>query len=301
MISYRFMTMQMEGNLVGTDEISSDEIATTIDNRFAPPPTLRVVPEEMSMNMHMIGAMYAISDKLTLMGMTMIISNEMDHTTYQGMMGTNVLGEFTTKSSGLGDTKLTALYKLSGKTHFNLGVSIPTGSIEEEGQVLAPTGMEPTLRFPYPMQLGSGTWDLLPAFTYVSRSEKLGWGSQLNAVFRLGENEFDYSLGNKLGLTAWGSYLFANWLSGSLRLDFTNTGKIDGMDSNIAAPVQTANPDFQGGTRLDGLVGLNVTGQSGFVRNQRLAVEFGLPLFQDLNGPQLKTTSVLTLGYQYAF
>ena len=305
MISYRFMSMPMEDNLVGSDDISADEVATTIPNRFSglegQPPTLRVIPLRMTMQMHMIGAMYAPSDKLTLMAMGTIISNEMDHTTYQGGMGTNTLGEFTTQSSGIGDTRLTALYKISGKAHINLGVSIPTGSVEEEDDVLTPMNMRPTLRLPYPMQLGSGTWDLLPGITFAIRSEKLGWGSQVSGVVRLGDNDNDFSYGNQLKATTWGSYLLTNWLSTSLRLDFSSLAEIDGQDPNIVAPVQTANPDFQGGTRLDALLGVNLVGQSGFTKNMRLAAEFGIPVIQDLNGPQLQTLSVLTLGYQYAF
>jgi len=301
MISYRFMSMPMEDNLVGSEEISSDEIVTTIDNVFGMPSTLRVVPERMTMNMHMVGAMYAFSDKLTLMGMTMLLSSEMDHTTYQGMMGTNVLGEFTTETSGISDTRITALYKISDFTHVNLGISIPTGSIEEVDQILTPMNQTPSPRLPYPMQLGSGTWDLLPAITYANRNEQFGWGAQANAIIRLSENEFNYSLGNKIGFTTWGSYLVAKWLSTSFRVDFMNLGSIDGMDENIMAPVQTANPDFHGGTRIDALLGVNLIGQSGFLKNQRIAAEFGLPIVQDLNGPQLQTLSVFTLGYQYAF
>lgn len=301
MISYRFMSMPMEDNLVGTDKISSDEIVTEVENVFGTPATLRVVPERMSMNMHMVGAMYAISDKLTLMGMTMFLSSEMDHITYQGMAGTTVLGEFTTETSGISDTRLTAMYKLTDFSHVNLGVSIPTGSIEETGQILTPMNETPSPRLPYPMQLGSGTWDMLPAITYANRSDQFGWGAQANAVIRLGENEYDYSLGNKFGFTSWGSYLVTNWLSASLRIDFMNLGSIDGLDENIMAPVQTANPDFHGGTRLDALLGINVIGQKGFVKNHRIAAEFGLPVYQDLNGPQLQRLSVLTLGYQYAF
>ena len=305
MISYRFMTMKMEDNRIGTEDVTPDEIVTTIDNRFfgmtGQPPTLRVVPLDMTMNMHMVGAMYAPSDKLTLMIMGMFLSNDMDHVTYQGGMGTNVLGNFTTKSSGLGDTKITALYQLMDKLHVNFGVSIPTGSIEEEDQVLTPMNMEPTLRLPYPMQIGSGTWDLLPAITFSNRFENWSWGIQASSTLRLGENENDFSYGNKFEMTSWASYLITDWLSGSARALYSNIGKVDGIDPGIVAPVQTANPNFIGGTRFDMSLGLNVVGKNGFVRNQRLAIEFGIPIVQDLNGPQLKVANTLTLGWQYAF
>lgn len=255
----------------------------------------------MGMNMHMIGTMYAPSDKITLSAMFILLSNSMDHVTFQGGMGTNVLGGFTTKSSGFGDIKIVGMYKLSDVFHINFGVSIPTGSIEEEDQVLAPNNMEPTLRLPYPMQIGSGTWDILPGITFSKRYEKLAWGSQLSATLRLGENDNEFSYGNKLAVTTWGSYLIKKWLSTSVRLNFESLGEVDGIDPSIIAPVQTANPAFNGGSRLDGLIGANIIGQSGFVKNQRLAIEYGMPLLQDLNGPQLKIQSVLMLGWQYSF
>ena len=98
----------------------------------------------------------------------------------------------------------------------------------------------------------------------------------------------------------WGAYRITKWLSSSLRFRFALEGKIDGMDTEIIAPVQTANPEFQGGYRNDVLLGFNAIGQNGFVKNQRLAIEFGLPIVQDLNGPQLKTASTVMIGWQYA-
>lgn len=54
----------------------------------------------------------------------------MDHITYQGPMGTNRLGRFTTETRGLGDTSIAALIKLGGtehsQWHATLGFSLPT-------------------------------------------------------------------------------------------------------------------------------------------------------------------------------
>lgn len=309
MVSYRFMTMQMGDSRVGTDNISADEIATTVPNRFANPPmmppTLRVVPESMTMNMHMLGVMYAPTDWLTLMAMGMFVQKEMDHITYQGPMGNTVLGNFTTDPSGIGDTKISALFSVWSKSNhkliLNFGLSIPTGSITEEGEVLAPTNMRPTLRLPYPMQLGSGTYDLLPGITYTSFQNNIAWGGQLSGILRLGENDEQYTFGNQLLLTTWGSYRIADFISASLRGTYTNIGQIDGIDPVIMAPVQTANPDFQGGQRIDVSLGVNLIGQSGFIKNMRLAVEFDLPVYQDLNGPQMQMDYGLIAGWQYAF
>ncbi|MEM6550162.1 MAG: transporter [Pseudomonadota bacterium] len=309
MFSYRYMNMQMEGSRDGTDELSPETIVTTVANPFfgtpGQPPTLRVVPTEMTMQMHMFGMMYAPTDWLTLMAMASYVDKSMDHITFQGGMGTTVLGGFTTESSGFGDTRVGGLIGLYDDeihhVHFNAGLSIPTGSITEDDDVLAPTGDRPTLRLPYPMQLGSGTVDLMPGMTYTGKSGKFGWGAQAIGTVRLGRNSESYSLGDGFEATAWGSYSPWPWISFSGRVKGSSLGQIDGQDPLIVAPVQTADPDNQGGQQIFMLGGINLVGQEGFLRNQRLAVEVGLPVYRDLNGPQLETDLVVTVGYQIAF
>ena len=96
MLSYRVMQMEMQGSRDGTSPISPEETVTSVANPFAgqpgQPPTLRVVPTEMSMTMHMLGVMYAPTERVTLMAMFNVIDQEMDHTTFLGGMGTTELG-----------------------------------------------------------------------------------------------------------------------------------------------------------------------------------------------------------------
>ena len=110
-----------------------------------------------------------------------------------------------------------------------------------------------------------------------------------------------YTFGDVIHFTAWGSYKWAPWLSTGIRLAHVSWGNIDGLDPEIVAPVQTADPDFQGGNRTEGYLGANLIGQRGFIRNHRLAVELGAPLTQDLDGPQMKLKSNFIIGWQYAF
>ncbi len=313
MFSYRFMRMQMEGSRIGTDPVSPEEIATTVPNQFfgAPmqPPTLRVVPLDMTMDMHMLGAMYGVTDWLTVMAMGQLVDNGMDHLTFQGGMGTSELGEFRTESFGFGDTRLSGLVRVfetrgggaRHHAHLNAGISIPTGSTTETDDVLTPMNMRPTLRLPYPMQLGSGTFDLEPGVTYTGATDLFSWGAQYRATLRAGENDEGYSLGDVHQATAWAQYGPANWISFSARGAFRSQGRIDGLDPVIVAPVQTANPDFQGGERFDIGAGVNIAGQGGAVDGHRLAVEVLFPVYQDLNGPQLETDWTLTVGWQKSF
>lgn len=304
MLSYRYMYMDMQGNQIGRDNVTPQQIIAT-PNRFGTPPNLRVVPTKMTMDMHMLGGMYAPTDNITLMAMLPILDKEMDHLTFS--MGGGLIGGFTTRSKGIGDLKFSSLIGLYDdgitKVHLNAGFSAPTGSITERGNALTPMmgGTIVNQRLPYAMQLGTGTFDLLPGITIQSRMGDLTYGAQYMARFHLGENDQDYSWGDKHELTAWVAYQWAPWISTSLRVRGTTQSDINGRDSQIAAPVQTADPDNYGGERIDLLGGVNLIVPTGPLKGHRFALEAGAPIYQDLNGPQMETDFTLTLGWQKAF
>jgi len=231
MLSYRYMRMWMEGNLIGDNSVSPDTIVTTVPNRFfgqpMQPPTLRVVPTEMSMDMHMLGTMYGLTDRISLMGMVPLAEKDMHHITYAGPVGTTRLGTFDTSSDGIGDIALSGIVGLygsqpahhgaktaHGNTHLNLllGLSAPTGSITERGCILNPMGMRQVVRLPYAMQLGSGAWDFLPGLVYTTRSNNLSFGAQYRGAIRLEDkNDEGYALGDLRQATAWAQVEWAPW------------------------------------------------------------------------------------------
>lgn len=309
MLSYRFMRMDMAGNRIGTDSVSPEFIVSNIANPTGMPANLRVVPTEMTMDMHMLGAMWAPTDRITLMAMTGYHIKEMDHVTFAGMMGATRLGEFSTKSEGFGDTKVSALYKLAGEGDQNagsrtvaaLGVSLPTGSIDKSDDVLTPMDTRPVLTLPYAMQLGSGTFDPFASITHARNYGAWGWGAQASALVRLHDNDADYRLGDEIAATAWASYSPAPPLSFSLRAAAKSRGDIEGRDTRIAAPVQTADPANYGGERIDIFAGVNWAAQTGALRGHRFAFEIGAPVHQDLNGPQMETDVIVTAGWQYSW
>ena len=78
-------------------------------------------------------------------------------------------------------------------------------------------------------------------------------------------------------------------------------GVIDGRDPQIVGPVQTADPDNYGGDKVNLKLGINFMAFSGLLRGQRFMIEGGVPLKQDLHGPQMETDFTLTTGWQIAF
>lgn len=285
MLAYRYMFMSMDGNRDGTDDLSNDDVLEDF----------MVSPDDMTMQMHMLGAMYAPTNNLTLMAMVPFVVKEMDHVT---RMGT----EFTTNSSGIGDIKFSGLYQLFNKNrqtvHLNLGFSVPTGSIDERDDT--PAGDDVIL--PYPMQIGSGTVDLRPGITYLGQTDDWSWGAQANTVLRLGENDRGYTVGNRYQLLGWVARRLNDTVSLSLKLDGETWDDYDGADSALNPNViPTADPDLRGGTRLDLGLGVNVYLPENFLPGGRLAAEFELPIYQSLEGPQLETDWQLTVGVQSAF
>lgn len=305
MLSFRRGHMDMEGNRVGTNEVSPEEIVTNFSaNSFSALGTNRVVPTDMTMDMHMFGAMYGATDNITLMLMGKYISKEMDHVTFAGGAGTTRLGTFTTESSGFGDTSASALVRLyddeTHHIHLNMGVSAPTGDIDREDDVLAPNGATPTFRLPYAMQLGSGTWDLLPGITYAGSKNQLSWGAQYQAVIRLeNENDEGYSWGDRHSVNAWAGYQFNPALQFTARASYETMDEIDGRDTQIAAPVQTADPNNYGGDIANIAAGVNFTPRA--LNGQQIGFEVEMPVYQDLNGPQMERDWALRAGWVLRF
>jgi hypothetical protein len=254
----------------------------------------------MTMDMHMLGLMYAPSDQVTLMGMINYLDKEMEHITFAGPTGTNRLGSFTTRTKGLGDASISALIRLADdgqhRWHATIGVSLPTGNIDERGTILTPMNSQPTATLPYPMQLGSGTYDVIGGLTYAGNASAWAWGAQWSSIIRLGENDEDYTLGDQHQLQAWMSYLVHPAISISGRLAYLNRGNIDGADARIVAPVQTADPNRQGLNRLDAGIGANFLLPGD---RHRLALEVTVPVYEDLDGPQLETDWQVVLGWQF--
>lgn len=290
MLSYRFMRMQMKGNRDHDQEVSEEDV---LGQGFP------VTPSRMAMDMHMFGLMYAPVDRVTMMVMLPYLKLDMSHRVANGL-------RFTTRTDGVGDVRAAALVRLfdadDHHVHAQVGFSFPTGSITEQDKTpMSGTGTD---RLPYPMQLGSGTYDFLPGLTYTAHRRFLSWGSQARAEIRMNENHAKYRQGDEYAITAWGGMEIADWVSTTLRFEWQQSFNYRGQDESSSVNpvvVPTADPDRRAGRRLDVLFGVNLIATSGPLSGFRIAIEAGLPAYQHLDGPQLETDWIVTSGVQYAF
>ena len=293
MLEYQFMRMDMDGMIDGKDDVSSTEVTAM--------PSMggygyMMTPESMTMDMHMFMLMYGMTDRVSLMGMFNYLDNSMDMITRAGLKS-------TMSTSGVSDTLLGAMYQVNPALTLSLGLSIPTGSIEETGDMVMDSGTMQDVTLPYPMQLGSGTYDFVPSATYNGQYGDWAFGGQASYTFRTGENDRDYTFGDRAEGTIWLKRSLSPTLVVSSRLGYARWGNIDGMDKNILIAntmgmktSPTSDPNLQGGSRIDLLLGISAM----FGQRSMLGLEFGVPLMQDLDGPQMQTDRIISISYQYS-
>lgn len=308
MASYRYMFMDMDGMRHNTEGVSQAEV-------FAANYT--VSPTEMTMDMHMLGIMYAPTDSITLMGMTSYHEKEMSHTIFPMAAPLIALNggqsTFTTQSRGLGDMKLAALFGVqkgeSNRGHITLGISLPTGSINERDPIPGPGGRIDR-QLPAPMQPGSGTTDLLAAYTYSHQRDTWSYGFQGNSVIRMESNSHNYRPANQYEALGWFGWLVHPSASLSISAYAKYEGNLRGNQKNVGlnppfAPtrrtVTTAWGENYGGDQAGLRWGVNFLGAAAGFKGHRLALEVDIPIYRDLNGYQLETDRITTLGWQKAW
>ena len=281
-IGYRYTTTTFGDYKKGTRDVSIEEVMQEYP----------VVPNKITQEAHVLELSYAHSDASSFIAVVPYISQNTDHLRRVG-------DPFSIRSGGVGDIRLQGVHRIKKKANYqvslSMGMSLPTGSIDERGDT--PRGANSQL--PYTMQVGSGTFDLLPGISYSASSETMNWGTQCKWTQRLGRNGRGYSLGDRYLISAWMRRACTQWLDVSLKGAFQSWDDIDGSDPDLnptIAPV--ANPNIQGGTRSSIFLGgqLKLPGER--FKGHTIEVEFGLPVHEDLHGPQPGQDQLISIGWR---
>ncbi len=304
-ISYRYMSMMMDGNLSGTTKVDDNFVF----NKYI------MSPQNMRMDMHMVMAMYGVTNRLSLMAMFNYNASSMNMNSLPGtmnmtmngsggMMSSNNSNTMSSKTSGLGDTKLYAVYSIiNHNVHHILlsgGISLPTGSIQMKGK--SDDMMYPSQRFPYMMQMGSGTFDFMPGITYLLKQNKASLSAQITSVIRPFNNSLNYRLGNEFTFNVWSAYRWFPWVSSSVRIEGSSVGAINGYDPSLYGVLEPSATSLNyGGQIVKSYLGLNFYLNRGWLKNNKLSVEYGMPVYQNVNGVQLALKSTIYAGWMISF
>lgn len=289
LFSYRYTRDSFEGLRLGSSLISFDDV---FDFDFT------VLPSEMTVASHEVEIRVGVTDNLSISAMIPFRYKEMMNLTDGGDTF------FITASNDLGDVRMRLLFDLfevgEYRAHVAIGTSAPTGEIGD--RALTPQTFPQVTQLPFAMQNGSGTWDILPALGFSAQNEVATVGAQAEAVIRLGDNNRNYTLGDRFGGTVWASYMLNEWLSVSARVVFESWEDIHGSDAATDGDADvSANPFASGGRRTSLPLGFNILLREGPFAGVRLAVEWQYVISEDLNGPQLSQSNGLTIGWQVGF
>ena len=302
---YRFkiseMYMSMDGLRDGTDEKSTSDLGpSTAAGKF------RGVPKSMDSYMTMLGSAYSFTDNFAAMIMGGYVRNTMSMTTTKG--------DYDMFSQGLTDTKVLGKYRLYHDDNLAptkqlsavAGVAIPTGKITVKN-TNHPTGTMRGKLLPFGMQPGSGTWDPILGLTYQKAADPFWMGANFMTTQRWGLNDQDYKKGSEYTLDLYLMRQFNEKSLASFQLngkawgdysDQPKAGKENGDCHAMLNPSKDwmtplCDPTNYGGVNLHATVGIQFQPVPLHVAELNLS----LPLYQNLNGPQLQSDYMLRLTY----
>ena len=279
MFGYKFGTMDMDCCKNGTNSISNNDIQGL---------GYSMAPTDMSMDMHMFSAMYAVNGKFSIMAMLPYIEKEMTMKMLTGMMAGKL---HTTSSRGIGDLSIAGLYKLSDKSNFKLALSIPTGEFDEKDHNMS--GVLKTL--PYPMQLGSGTYDITLGYSFQEVLDDWSYGFQVNALKRIDYNSEGWKLGDRRELSAWIAKPVSKSFSVSFGLDLEHQENIGGKSANRSNTTHLTWAEYNHShLRVSSNIGVNYK----FPKSKsRIGIQCGTPIYRDVNGPQMEPDFKCNIGF----
>lgn len=304
----------LSGIKMGTRTVSNEYIVTTVPFFLNPKQAVRIVPQNISFRTQILGLVYGVTDDFAAVLTAGMAEKSLEALTFKGTSGILPLGRSFPGTEGLADFSLSGVYRVYHddvhRVLVNLGFSFPTGSYTATfNNFLLPPGVRQNVRGFYGMQNGTGTFDFMPGIVYAGYLGPWSWGLGYRGRFPLAPNTLGYSWDEMLNyrltfplgpmpsggyrwgdlheFNAWGGYTWMPGLTTTFRVSASMQGPIRGFDPEIRGPAVPANPAFYGGQRVELYGGGSISGKFIGYDNWSIAGEAGLPVYQNLNGPQI--------------
>ena len=284
-VSYSYHKSRFKDYLDGSNRIPVEDVLFSPGEEPRTDKNFPVVPTDIEQEIHTFRIAYDFATDMSVSLTIPYIKQSTDHISI-----VPDYSNFNITTDGLGDITLLGSYRFAktvrSRWQAGLGVSFPSGSIEEEGDTPRAPGKQ---QLPYTMQLGSGTYDVPAYVSYLRNETAFTWGVDVSAKIRLGENDRDYRLGNTLSASSWARLTTISWIQPSIKVGYRYWADIHGADTSLMVPgpypypAPVVDPSLYGGDQVDLLIGLRIPVSS----NERyFDLEFGKPIYQSLNGPQ---------------
>ena len=152
---------------------------------------------------------------------------------------------------------------------------------------------------PYDMQIGTGSWTLVPGATGQVMNEVWSVDAQVRAVFPLTDNDRGFRPGSRLEGRLWMAYRFNDFVSASDGVRAMTSNSIQGIDPDLETFRDPGDLGLSFDTqRVDLPLGLNLRLPSGPLAGHRFGVETAWTVHQETDGPLLADNWAVTVGWQ---
>lgn len=282
---YQYKKAKFSGYLDDSDALSNEDVLFRPGDEMRTDKNFPVLPTVISQEVHLFKLATIFSGQYRIDLSIPHIRQSTDHISIVPGYDT-----FLISTSGFGDIGISSGFKLSASNYqewwLNIGVSLPTGSIDEQGDTPRAPGDQ---QLPYTMQLGSGTWDF-PVQLRYQRGGQHALGLLVSGTFRTGKNDRQYRLGDNYSLSTYYRYRLKNTLHMLFGADAQYSQSINGRDESLIVeaefpyPASITNPELFGGALLSLRLGISWQ----FATNTQISFDINDPIYQSLNGPQPK-------------
>lgn len=281
----------LSGQLIGTRGASSQYIVATIPWWVDPTKTVRLVPQNIGVATQTGAISYGLSDALAVVVTASLVEKRLEALTFKGPSGIAPLGRSYPDTFGLADFTTSAIYRIYEdpvhRIQANVGFAYPFSFNTARFDLLQADGTVPNIRAFYGMQPGSGTFDILPGVVYAGNIGPWSWGLCYRARLPLAKNPQNWRFGDLHEFNGWAGYTLIPGLTTTFRVSGVTQGRISGFDPEILGRAAPTNPAFYGGQRVELFGGGVINGKLIGFDAASIAFEAGLPVYQNLNGPQI--------------
>lgn len=236
---------------------------------------------------------YGLTDRLGLMVSGTLVDRVRGQATEEG-----AFNYYSTLAFGdLAADLLIGVYEGNTvRAHAQLGVDLPTGSIDESGPVLG----EGVSTLPYDMQSGTGSVVVRPAITALAQNEHASVGAQVEGHIYATNNDRGYRYGNGVDARMWAAYPVADAIAITAGVHYERFGDIQGFDSRLD-PSDDPGEDaiFNAGSRVYMPLGVTIAfPDESLLRGAALQVEYAFPVHQEYDNFRLRADTGLRIGLQ---
>ena len=280
------------GQLIGNKGVSSQYVVMTTPTYSNPAEFMRVVPQQVPVSTQSAILSYGYTDKLTAVVTASIVQKQLYALTFLGNTGGLPLGASYTGTSGFSDLTTIGIYKIyQDETHriqINSGFAYPLSTDTEKISLLQSNATYSNERAFYSLQPGARTFDFLPGIVYAGNTDALSWGLSYRGRLPLANNPQGWRFGDLHEFNAWIGYNVLPSITSTVRVTGTTQMRIHGSDSQISGGSVPTDPNFYGGQLAEIFGGSVLDGEQLGFKGCSLALEAGIPFYQNLNGPQIR-------------